>query len=106
MGDMSSDRFRLDGQTALVTGGAGFLGRRWVSALLDAGAAVISVDLASDARQETGQPVLHEEVDITDPRAVASLADRLAATDSRVDVLVNNAAVDAPVSASGLARSE
>ena len=42
---MSSDRSRLDGQTTLVTGGAGFLGRRWVSALLNAGASVISVDL-------------------------------------------------------------
>jgi 3-oxoacyl-[acyl-carrier protein] reductase len=42
-------------------------------------------------------------VDITDARAVASLAERLAAADVSVDVLVNNAALDAPVSASGLA---
>jgi NAD(P)-dependent dehydrogenase (short-subunit alcohol dehydrogenase family) len=45
-------------------------------------------------------------VDITDGRAVASLSDRLAAAGVRVDVLVNNAALDAPVMASGLARSE
>lgn len=104
---MSSDRFRLDGKTALVTGGAGFLGRRWVSALLDAGATVISVDLVeSEGRGESDQRVRHEQVDITDAGDVASLADRLAAAGSRVDVLVNNAALDAPVNASGLARSE
>jgi NAD(P)-dependent dehydrogenase (short-subunit alcohol dehydrogenase family) len=104
---VSTDRSRLDGQTALVTGGAGFLGRRWVAALLDAGATVISVDLvASRAPGESDQRLLHEQVDITDSRAVARLADRLAAADLRVDVLVNNAALDAPVTSSGLARSE
>ncbi|MGH8984778.1 MAG: SDR family oxidoreductase [Acidimicrobiia bacterium] len=103
---MTSDRSRLEGRTALVTGGAGFLGRRWVAALLDAGATVISVDLvASDTREQSDQRVLHEQVDITDARAVANLADRLAADNLRVDVLVNNAALDAPVSASGLAHS-
>jgi len=102
---VSSDRFRLDGRTALVTGGAGFLGRRWTSALLDAGATVISVDLV--ASEEEGDARLrHEQVDITDARAVAALAERLAAADVRVDVLVNNAALDAPVTASGLAQSE
>lgn len=104
---MSSDRSRLDGQTALVTGGAGFLGRRWVSALLDAGATVISVDrVAPGTGDESDRRVLHEQVDITDARAVSKLANRLAAANVRVDVLVNNAALDAPVSASGLARAE
>jgi NAD(P)-dependent dehydrogenase (short-subunit alcohol dehydrogenase family) len=104
---MSRDRSRLDGQTALVTGGAGFLGQQWVSALLDAGATVISVDLMPPNAHGKNDPrLLREQVDITDARAVAELADRLAAAGSSVDVLVNNAALDAPVSASGLAQSE
>ena len=43
---MTTDRSRLDGRTALVTGGAGFLGQRWTKALVAAGAAVVSVDVA------------------------------------------------------------
>ena len=43
---VTTDRSRLDGRTALVTGGAGFLGQRWTKALVAAGAAVVSVDVA------------------------------------------------------------
>lgn len=104
---MNGERSRLDGRTALVTGGAGFLGRRWTSALLDAGAAVVSADVAIPHRgAEPPDRLRDEQVDITDPDAVGGLADRLAADGVAVDVLVNNAALDAPVSASGLARSE
>jgi NAD(P)-dependent dehydrogenase (short-subunit alcohol dehydrogenase family) len=104
---MSGDRFRLDGRTALVTGGSGFLGRRWLSALLRAGATVINVDLsAPDADQPTDERLRHEQADITDPGAVARLADRLATSGLNVDILVNNAAIDAPVGASGLAQPE
>ena len=100
-----SDRFHLDGRTVVVTGGAGFLGRQWTAALLDAGAAVVSVDLVAPA--DPGDPrVRHEQVDITEARAVASLAERLAADGIQVDALVNNAALDAPVTASGLAHAE
>ena len=49
---------------------------------------------------------MHEQVDITDPHAVSDLADRLSSANRHVDVLVNNAALDAPVSASGLTRGE
>lgn len=102
---MIGDRFRLDGRTVLVTGGSGFLGRQWVDALLDAGASVVNVDIVMPS--EPTDPRVHfEQVDITDAEAVASLADRLARAGVRIDALVNNAALDAPVTASGLARSE
>jgi NAD(P)-dependent dehydrogenase (short-subunit alcohol dehydrogenase family) len=102
----SSDRNRLDGRTALVTGGSGFLGQHWVSALSQAGAHVISVDLAEPVGVNVDGRFAHEQVDITDPAAVRDLARRLGAAGVTVDVLVNNAAIDAAVSASGLAAPE
>src|SRR5271154_2677559 len=103
---MTTDRFRLDGRTVLVTGGAGFLGRRWVASLLDVGANVISVDRAAPNADDPSGHLLHEQVDITDPIAVSDLADRLTSANRQVDVLVNNAALDAPVTSAGLTRGE
>jgi len=101
-----SDRLRLDGSTVLVTGGAGFLGRQWVTALVDAGADVVSIDIAEPRATDHHPRVRDELVDIADAAAVASLARRLENDGVAVDALVNNAALDAPVTASGLARSE
>jgi NAD(P)-dependent dehydrogenase (short-subunit alcohol dehydrogenase family) len=101
-----SDRLRLDGRTALVTGGAGFLGRRWVSSLLDAGATVISADRFLPTDGISSERLRHEKVDITDPDAISGLVDRLTSARQTVDVLVNNAALDAPVQSSGLSRGE
>jgi NAD(P)-dependent dehydrogenase (short-subunit alcohol dehydrogenase family) len=95
----------LAGRTALVTGGSGFLGRQWVAALRGAGASVVSVDVIEPG-DAGGEGVRHETADITDPAALADLATRLAAAGCVVDILVNNAARDAPVGADGLANSE
>jgi NAD(P)-dependent dehydrogenase (short-subunit alcohol dehydrogenase family) len=101
---VSSDRTRLDGRTALVTGGRGFLGRQWTTALVDAGATVVTVDVASTVEREddTNTRIRHERLDITDPGAVQTLAARLTEDGLAVDVLVNNAAIDAPVLSTGL----
>ena len=97
---MTSSRFRLDGRTAVVTGGAGFLGRQWTAALVEAGATVVSADIVEGGDAEPS--VRHAEVDITDPISVRALASELVADGLHVDILVNNAAVDAPVGSSGL----
>jgi NAD(P)-dependent dehydrogenase (short-subunit alcohol dehydrogenase family) len=105
---VSSDRTRLEGRTALVTGGEGFLGRKWTAALVDAGARVVSVDVlrAVERDDDASSRVRHEQVDITDPRALQTLAARLADVGLAVDVLVNNAAIDAPVLSTGLADGD
>ena len=96
------ERTRLDGRTVLVTGGSGFLGQQWTNALVAAGASVVTVDVA-DAADGTAR---HERVDITDPAAVAALAGRLDDDGVQIDALVNNAALDAPVTADGLTATE
>jgi NAD(P)-dependent dehydrogenase (short-subunit alcohol dehydrogenase family) len=103
---MTRDRFRLDGRTALITGGAGFLGHHWATALLDAGATVITVDRKEPTGDQPAERLTHEQVDITDPFAVSDLVDRLSAANREVDVLVNNAALDPAVTASGLTQGE
>ena len=92
------DLFRLDGRVALVTGGAGLLGRRHCEALLDSGARVVIGDLdrarAEALATELGRErALARELDVTQEgsvgQAVATAVERF----GRLDILVNNAAL-------------
>lgn len=93
--------FDLSDRVAIVSGSAGQLGGEYVRALLAAGASVAGLDL-------TATPIEHERfmsviADITDrPALERALADVLGAF-GRVDVLVNNAALDNPPGSSGAA---
>ncbi|MHC2364176.1 SDR family NAD(P)-dependent oxidoreductase [Rhizobium leguminosarum] len=88
------NKFRLDGQRAVVTGGAGGIGASCVDALLGAGAEVVIIDFsqanldAAKARLE-GARVSFEKLDVTDPVAVKGLAEKL----QPIDILVNNAGI-------------
>ena len=89
-------RFRLDGRTALVTGGARGIGLATCEALAQAGARVVLTDrdgeaagASAEALVAAGHEVVAEALDVTDPEAVAALGARR--TD--VDILVNNAGI-------------
>lgn len=88
-------RYDLAGRTAIVTGGAGGLGRGIATALRDAGAAVELWDAHAgrldDAASELG--VGKRQVDITDAAAVDAAASAAFAAHGRIDILVNNAGI-------------
>ena len=101
---MYLERFRLDGRTALVTGGASGIGLCCVEALAEAGATVViadrdasAIDAAVARLAAGGHAVEGVVLDVTDSAAVQSAADRMMSAHGRIDILVNNA---------GIARSE
>ncbi|MEI4488879.1 SDR family oxidoreductase [Frigidibacter sp. MR17.14] len=90
------DRFRLTGQTALVTGGARGIGRATCEALAQAGARVILTDrdlaeaeAAAAELRGLGHDVTADRLEVTNSAAVEALAAR----HPRVDILVNNAGI-------------
>ena len=99
-----SERFRLDGQIAVVTGACGKLGPVWVDALLEAGALVAALDLvhapASAAFTalvaRAGTRVRRIDCDITDRASIDAAADIVARELGDPRVLVNNAGIDQP----------
>lgn len=92
----------LRGRVAVVTGAAGLLGRQHAAALAAAHAQVVLVDLdqaaVDDATTELAawspHPAVGVAADVTDPRCVRALRDLILVRFGRVDVLVNNAAVN------------
>jgi NAD(P)-dependent dehydrogenase (short-subunit alcohol dehydrogenase family) len=92
-----SDLFRLDGRVALITGGAGLLGRRYCEALVQAGARVVIGDLdgpsAASLASEIGAQALGAELDVADDASVQAVVDTAVKHFGRLDILVNNAAL-------------
>lgn len=90
--------FSLAGRTAIVTGACGLLGRHHCRVLADAGARVIAADLDGDAcarfAEELGGLAIGVSTDVTDPGSVTALSELVLSRTGRIDVLVNNAAIN------------
>ncbi|MCA0423000.1 MAG: SDR family oxidoreductase [Proteobacteria bacterium] len=86
------------GRTVLVTGGASGIGQATCAAFITAGADVILCDRNAEAGQAAaaalGPKARFEALDVTDRAGCFALADRLAASPGRLDVLVNAAGWD------------
>lgn len=96
--------FDISGRTALVTGAGGLLGPQHAIALAENGANVILADIdlakAEAAAEQVRKAIAGSQaravlLDVTKPDMVRDLAGQL----GRVDILVNNAAIDAKVTA-------
>lgn len=92
----------LDGQVAVVTGGAGGIGRAIVGHLAEAGAAVAVLDVdpagakasADQTATATGGRTIGVAADVGDAASTRAAIARVEADLGPVDVLVNNAGID------------
>jgi len=100
------DSFNLKGKTALITGAAGLLGVEHATALLESGATVVLTDVSESAlvtareslaREADSSRILIRVMDITQADEIRAVAEELAPAGQRVDILVNNAAIDPKV---------
>lgn len=95
----ASDLFSLQGRTVLLTGASGYLGRTMVRGLLMNGARVIALGrsdrLQASVRQwrdEFGESSIEaHQIDMYDLAVFARILDEAAASEARIDVLINNA---------------
>jgi NAD(P)-dependent dehydrogenase (short-subunit alcohol dehydrogenase family) len=88
--------FDLTDRVAVVTGAAGLLGREHCLALAGAGARVVAVDRDAAGAERVAAEVrgLAVDTDITSIASVTALRDTILARFDRLDVLVNNAAIN------------
>jgi NAD(P)-dependent dehydrogenase (short-subunit alcohol dehydrogenase family) len=101
--------FSLEGRVAVVTGALGLLGRRHCAALAAAGATVVATDLddagcqrlADDLADAHARDARGQAADITDEASVLALRDGVLDRLGRVDILVNNAALNEKVEVPG-----
>ena len=81
----------MDSRVALVTGGAGGIGRAIVAALADAGHTAVSGDIADATADEAALAV---RLDVTDSASVDEAVARIEAELGAVEILVNTAGWD------------
>jgi len=99
---LAREVFRLEGAVAVVTGAAGLLGTHHCQALARAGAHVVVTDLdtgacaslAAQLSRSEGSDAYAHSADIREPDSVRALRDAVLARFGRIDVLVNNAALN------------
>jgi NAD(P)-dependent dehydrogenase (short-subunit alcohol dehydrogenase family) len=86
-------------RVVILTGAAGLLGRSYATALVDAGARVALADVRGGAVKDLAasfdtRVAVPIEADVSDPQSVYAMVARTREVFGRVDVLVNNAALD------------
>lgn len=97
---MYLEKFRLDGRTAFITGGARGIGLATAEAFAEAGAKVIIADINADtlaegtaALLEKGYAVKSTVLDVRDSAACTRAAEETNRDDGPVDILVANAGI-------------
>jgi len=100
---MYMKKLRLDGRTAVVTGGGRGIGLACAEALAEAGATLVLADLSEELIEAgvahltgLGFTATGHVLDVTDSAATEALADELVRRHGRIDILVANAGIGRP----------
>lgn len=103
---MAFSKFDLEGKTALITGASGLLGQEHAYALLESGATVVLTDISIEglklAKEKLSKSfcnnlIITETMDVTSKENIHLVSNRLVEKNIRIDILVNNAAIDPKV---------
>jgi NAD(P)-dependent dehydrogenase (short-subunit alcohol dehydrogenase family) len=100
MDEILSSLFNLNGRVAIITGGAGLLGRQHAEAIARAGGIPVLIDIAaaqpalraSQLAEQWQTQVVGFEADITKLDQLEALKNQILAQFGRIDILINNAA--------------
>jgi NAD(P)-dependent dehydrogenase (short-subunit alcohol dehydrogenase family) len=94
---------RLNDKTAVITGGAGSIGKTTAKLLLDEGAKVVLVDLKEEALQKAvkelggGENVVACSADVTKSEDVKNYVRKAVEAFGKIDVFFNNAGIEGVV---------
>jgi NAD(P)-dependent dehydrogenase (short-subunit alcohol dehydrogenase family) len=90
--------FSLEGKTAIVTGGAGLIGKMQCKALSDFGAKVVVCDLDLEKTEEIASKLNNHSfattLDVTKEESVTRVKNTVLSKTKSIDILVNNAAIN------------
>jgi NAD(P)-dependent dehydrogenase (short-subunit alcohol dehydrogenase family) len=106
------EKFDLKDRVAVVTGGAGLLGKEFCRTLAEAGAAIVVADLDAgfalsyaNSLVKSDRNVIGVGLDVTQPESVQHLVSETLKTFGRLDILVNSAALDPKFDAAAVAQA-
>ena len=96
------NQFDITDRVAVVTGGAGLLGRSHGAAMSAAGANVVLGDIRLEAAEEAAAQISSESgrecvplhLDVADPASVRAMAKATLERFGKIDILINNAALN------------
>jgi NAD(P)-dependent dehydrogenase (short-subunit alcohol dehydrogenase family) len=97
---MILDKFRLDGNVAIVTGGGQGLGKVFCRAYAEAGADIVVAEINEETGPQTvaeieelGRKALYVKTDVTSRESVGQMVATALEAFGRIDVLMNNAGI-------------
>ena len=103
---MPFEKFRLDKKNVLITGAAGLLGKEHALAILEAGGKVILTDISTKELNKTkkdlqgkydSESIKAFKMDVSNKKDISRVSGLLLKSKTRVDVLINNAAINPKV---------